>query len=263
MSESIYALADRDARYEYKTLRDATAVPPEQAGTCTAQQLQDSQRMKGMYQSIHPKVYSTVTKRAHGTMGPAKVSPPDPTDWTKAHSGHPPLPEPKEFHYDDPLPRKPPVPGPDERPIMALPSKKDFIQSHIVDMTLAVPPPTEKEDINWCERPGFGKRPKYLDRIREDIAREQATLQAMESEYQGVRGHLAYQLDPAEKAELLEGLKRNWKALNEEYTTQMKVMQETYGQKNRKMWLEQRMADLENDIAIMERELVFVEEDRM
>lgn len=145
-------------------------------------------------------------------------------------------------------------------PITGLRSNKNFVRANIINATVMVPPPTDKADMDWTEKEGYGETPKYLARIKKQVAAEQETIQRIEEKYKGGIQKVAYMLDPVEKEQLLAGIKANWKLLNEEYTTQLKVVQETFGQQNRKMWLEKRLADLENDIAILERETIFVEQ---
>lgn len=145
-------------------------------------------------------------------------------------------------------------------PITGLRSNKNFVRANIINATVMVPPPTDKADMDWTEKEGYGQTPKYLAKIKKQVAAEQETIQKIEERYKGGVQKMAYMLDPVEKEQLLAGIKANWKLLNEEYTTQLKVVQETFGQQNRKMWLEQRLADLENDIAILERETIFVEQ---
>ena len=145
-------------------------------------------------------------------------------------------------------------------PITGLRSNKNFVRANIINATVMVPPPTDKADMDWTEKEGYGQTPKYLAKIKKQVAAEQETIQKIEEKYKGGVQKMAYMLDPVEKEQLLAGIKANWKLLNEEYTTQLKVVQETFGQQNRKMWLEKRLADLENDIAILERETVFVEQ---
>ncbi|TNJ26711.1 Enkurin superfamily protein [Giardia muris] len=341
--ESVYVLADRDQMQEY-----AAYAPSGEA---------ERPQKRRLYQSIHPKEYCTVPKRMHGTLGPAKVNPADHTNWLRKGAGHPPLPEPRRWDYNDhdPLPRKPAVyrqplptrsldgtetlaqgqgcgcggacaclnggacecpPGEDGAPtcacmyggscrpgsgnggmgtrgftdscelvggdetsgcaqakrqrsvpldgqtvpITGLRSNKDFVKANIINATVMVPPPTGKADLDWTEREGYGKTPAYLKRVKRQVAMEQATLQELEQSYKGGMQRVAYMLDPVERARLLEGIKANWTLLNTEYMTQLKIVQDTFGQKNRKEWLERRLAELENDIAILERDMVFVQQ---
>lgn len=240
--ENVYNLAAKDEQQELQ----AYAIPSAK---------------KKLYSSIHPKEYCTVPHRPMKTLGPAKVAPDDHTNWLKKGSQHPPLPDPSKYTYEDAVPRREPIPAREDVPIHGLRSTKNFIQSNVIDATVKVPPPTDKADLDWTTKDHYGEVPPYLAGVKDQVAKEQAMLRTLEKEYSGIKERLAYRLDPEERVQLLAGLKNNWLLLNQEYTTQLKMVPETFGQKNRKMWLETRLADLENDVAIMERDEIYVQED--
>ena len=75
--------------------------------------------------------------------------------------------------------RKPPVVSKDDQPIMGLKSNKNFIVSNAVENILA-PPKTIPQSKPYTSKKDYGKVPKYLRQIKENIQTEYQTIKQMQ-----------------------------------------------------------------------------------
>lgn len=67
---------------------------------------------------------------------------------------------------------KPPVPKKDEKPIHGLVSDKNFIVANAVENILAAPKLPEQKEKDYLKKKTFGKVPKYLTKIKNEIEDE-------------------------------------------------------------------------------------------
>ncbi|KAH0573240.1 Calmodulin-binding protein [Spironucleus salmonicida] len=223
--------------------------------------INDTPEKKKYYKSIyHEKTVREHFDHAgnHSTLGLKDGAfKPDATQWTIKRSGDPGLADPREWHYQDPLPRREPVPAQSDKPVYGLKSNADFIKANVRRATLMVPKANKRLEVDWTERKEFGNNPAYLKTVQSQISEEQQSLREFEQSRRPQR-QKALKLSEYEREELLQGLKQNWKDLNAEYISTTKSIVETFGQKDRKMWLERRMAEIESDIIILEKGDVYV-----
>ncbi|XP_039609869.1 enkurin isoform X1 [Polypterus senegalus] len=209
------------------------------------------------------------------TMGPAKVDVPSPEKFLQKHSKE--LKETERgdildfterpFQYEDHDRRKPPVPARTEKPVMGIQTKKNFINSNAVEMMMAVPKKpkpiyvdTKRGDKQLLETSGlvpkfvhkkdFGETPEYLVRRNEEtrIAHEEYEAYVKERLRQGAMK----QLSDEERQTVLQGLKKNWEELSQQYQG-LSVVIDTVPKKNRKERLENEMKQLEKDIEMIEK----------
>lgn len=85
--------------------------------------------------------------------------------------------------------KKPPIPAKDEKPIMGLVTKKNFVIANAVENMLArkcvafnsqfLEPKVREEPMNWTKKPEYGKTPKYLQEIKQEIQREYDHIKAI------------------------------------------------------------------------------------
>jgi len=155
-----------------------------------------------------------------------------------------------------------PVPAKDEKPVMGLCSNKNFITSNAVEVILAKPGKQPQEEFQWTTRPGYGKNPMYLRRVKDTINREREQfeqfikMRTAPDPSQGVT-----QLSNDERAQLLRHLKLKWASVNDAYQKGALVC-DSEQKKHRKEGLERQLAEIERDIKSLERgEMVLVVDD--
>lgn len=80
--------------------------------------------------------------------------------------------------------KKPPVPKRDEKPIHGLVSDKNFIVANAVENILAAPNLPASKDKDYLKKKNFGKVPKYLTKIKNEIEDEYNLVREMQVEEQ-------------------------------------------------------------------------------
>ncbi|RDD36730.1 Enkurin [Trichoplax sp. H2] len=201
------------------------------------------------------------------TMGPLKAKTTPPKDFLKKHSGEIKLPNKKQFNYPDSDKRRPAVPKKNEKPLMGLQSKKNFITTNAVENIMKpsrkVEPAyvdSEKGTRHILETSGlvpkyvykkdFGKTPTYLQKRKEEIDRNQKEY----DEYiqQRIEAGKLHQISDSEREEMLSGLRANWDELHRQYQG-LSVVIDTLPKKQKKENLEKEMQQLEKDIEVLEK----------
>ncbi|EGD76017.1 hypothetical protein PTSG_00725 [Salpingoeca rosetta] len=164
---------------------------------------------------------------------------------------------------------KPRVPKATEKPPMGLRTKKDFIKDNAVKTMTTQPPRTkpmmldtaagkgQKMDLEesglvpkYTKKKTFGKTPAYLTKRREEEDRAQAEYEEYVRAMQQQGAY--YEVSQQERDELLHGLKTNWEQLHKEYQG-LSVIADTAPKRQRRNDMEARLAQLEADIAKIER----------
>ena len=206
--------------------------------------------------------YSTfvVPKKSKGTFGPegGRVALSTTHDFTKKHEREPKLPPPQKFTYGDEEARRPALPK--GKPVMGLVTSKNFITANAVENILAVPKKPMDKNVDYLNKPDYGKVPEYLDRVKSEIQEEYQYIKTMqdarlaEENDNGVRA-----LSEDERLELLDKLKQKWEKTNKEYQV-LSFTLDTAPKKARKERYEAELSQIEKDIEVMSRKNVFVAE---
>lgn len=97
---------------------------------------------------------------------------------------------------------------------------------------------------------GTGKVPAYITKRKEELHQEQLMQETMRMESEAQNG-LA-QMPEEERQHLLNGLKANHSVLQKAYLG-LSVIVDTIPKKEKKQAMERQLADLERDIAMLER----------
>ncbi|XP_074659062.1 enkurin-like [Tubulanus polymorphus] len=207
-------------------------------------------------------------KGSYKTMGPAKVDCPTTDQFLKKHEKEPRLPESSEFKYTDS--RKPPVPKPDDRPVMGLRTTKNFITTNAVENIMSVPKKPEMNYVDtkcgdkrplepsglvpkYLNKKDFGKTPLYLSKRKDEIKKAQEEYDHYVSEH--FRRGAMRKLEEYERQGILDGLKTNWEELHHQYQG-LSVVTDTAPKKNRKERMEAEMKQLERDIEMIEKHTI-------
>merc|ERR1712070_1037797 len=203
-----------------------------------------------LYRSAYPGV-TAAERRPAATMGPLKVTPPNPQNFLKSYTREDnKLPEPQKFEFTDAVDKKPAVPRRNERPVLGLVTSKNFITCNAVETILAVPKKTDVRQVSYMNKKGYGKVPAYLEKVKADIQDEYNYIQQMQEAYdeQGDDGYgRTGMLSESEKMAMLEGLKTNWDRINKAYQT-LSFTLDTPAKKQRKEEFEAQLEQIERDI---------------
>merc|ERR1719313_129061 len=217
-----------------------------------------------LYRSAYPGV-TAAERRPAATMGPLKVTPPNPQNFLKSYTREDnKLPEPKKFEFTDAVDKKPAVPRRNERPVLGLVTSKNFITCNAVENILAVPKKTDVRQVSYMNKKGYGKVPAYLEKVKAEIQDEYNYIQQMQEAYEeegedgGCRTRM---LANDEKMEMLNGLKTNWDRINKAYQT-LSFTLDTPAKKQRKEEFEAQLEQIEREIEKLSKGTLFIEEDQ-
>jgi hypothetical protein len=156
---------------------------------------------------------------------------------------------------------KPDVPKTSDTPVMNLVTSKNFVVANAVETILAAPKKATQGAKDYLCKEDYGKVPKYLKNIKQDIQAEYdyiSMLQEQENEQQ------ANQMPPLAEEErlgLISSLKAKWEAVNTEYQaiTHLTLMER--GQMNRKEKYEAELSQIEKDIEKLNRKNIMIARD--
>lgn len=181
-----------------------------------------------------------------------------PTAFRKRGTGTMKLPEPNKFAYQT-TEARPPVPKRNEQPIHGLKSSKNFIVANAVEVILKAPR-TLAAPADPLKKVTYGRVPKYLNTIKNEIDNEYETLRQLHQEQVDEEDAKRYLLSAQEVKELREGLRRKWEAVNKEYQSVTHISKvDTLGLKRKKEGCEKELAQIEKDIALLDKAYVFVD----
>ena len=136
--------------------------------------------------------------------------------------------------------KKAAVPKRDEKPIQGLVSDKNFIVANAVENILAgkyhfkkisknqplhfyllrpcaAPKLPGNKDKDFLKKKTYGKTPKYLTNIKNEIEDEYNLVREMQIEEQAEEDRRKYLMPEDERAELIAALKKKWEVLHIEY----------------------------------------------
>lgn len=237
----------------YNLIPRAQVVPP-----------RPSQHRSTHSGKTHPGdfVFGQNKLKGHASFGlPNGMNAVPPTKFTRKHEKEPILPEPQAPTNPKPKLRAP-VPTREEKPVMGLSSNKNFITHNAVTAILSKPGRVPQDEFVWTTRPGYGKVPMYLRRVKGTIHQEReqfeefVRLRTQPDEHQHVT-----QLTEEERQSLIRHLKLKWASVNDAYQKGALCV-DTEQKKHKKEELERKLAEIERDIKMLERgEMVLVVDD--
>jgi len=156
--------------------------------------------------------------------------------------------------------KKQAVPKRDEKPIQGLVSDKNFIVANAVENILAAPKLPGNKDKDFLKKQTYGKTPKYLTNIKNEIEDEYNLVREMQIEEQAEEDRRKYLMPEDERAELIAALKKKWEVLHIEYQKEAHYPKlDTLGKKSRKINLEKDMEQIEQDIKKLTKNYIFID----
>ncbi|CAG9320757.1 ENKUR_2 [Blepharisma stoltei] len=259
--ESIYNLIPKEYVPPPKPKRYKSKYPAEAPPTASTFGLKTTSKVLGNVAGDYEHFDGPHRSKSLGaTFGKAKGSvKPDPQSYRKKGTGTMKLPEAtNKFSYTA-QERRPPIPKNDEKPIMGLKTDKNFIVANAVEVILKAPK-TVPEQPNPLQKKDFGQVPQYLNKIKGDIEEEYNTLKQLKREQEEEQEKQKYLVSQEEVKELRDGLKKKWEAVNKEYQMITHIRKpDTQGLKRKKENCEKELAQLEKDMAALDRAYVFVD----
>jgi len=114
----------------------------------------------------------------------------------------------------DPNLKKAAVPKRDEKPIHGLVSDKNFIVANAVENILAAPKLPANKDKDFLKKKTYGKVPKYVTKIKDEIEEEYNLVREMQIEEQNERDRQKMLMPEEERQELIAALKKKWEELH-------------------------------------------------
>jgi len=164
---------------------------------------------------------------------------------------------------------KPPVPTAEECKKSSvgreLKETKDFITSNAVENILAVPRPQPAGE-DWLKKPNFGQVPQYLKKIKKEIQDEYEYVRAAQKAYEEASLHPPGMrlLPEDERLQLIDQLKQKWDQVNGLYQSSSCLSLaslDTIGKVKRKEQYEAQLAQIEKDVEMLSKPMVYVKED--
>jgi hypothetical protein len=162
------------------------------------------------------------------------------------------------FKYEDSY-KKPTVPKKDEKPIMGLVSQKNYVIANAVENMLAQPK-LQEDPKQYTKKQEYGKTPEYLKNIKEEMNREYDHIKHLHQQEEQELANEKFLLSEEEVKVLRQGLKRKWEMVNKEYQQITHISKiDTVGLKRTKEDCEKELAQLEKDIAKLNKAFIFVD----
>lgn len=196
----------------------------------------------------------------HKTFGFAEISLPSPKEFLRKDEGTRTRYErPKTSHARCTL-RRPPIPHLDElrsaQSMQNLQEDKNFKLINIKRAKSAFlrgkpgPKCFEQTPPVYINTPKYGKVPRYLIKINEQLQRMELEEKRKREEEEGNRNKDIRVISQEEKNKLLEGLQHNWDLMQKEYQ-KMPLLIDTVPKMLRKTKLENNLKSLERDICLL------------
>lgn len=155
---------------------------------------------------------------------------------------------------------KPEIPKQEEKPIMNLVTSKNFIVANAVETILAAPKKLPEGAKDYLRKADFGKVPKYLQHIKNDIQAEYDYIRELQAAEEEARSNEVRLMTDEERQNLISGLKAKWEQVNTDYqaTTHLTKL-DTIGKVTRKEKFESELSQIEKDIERLNRKQILVD----
>jgi len=140
---------------------------------------------------------------------------------------------------------------------MGLKTSKNFIVSNATQAIIQEPKRLKEEETSFLEMEAYGKVPKYLRKVQEDVQREKSIIAKCISEQSTEGGveETEYEMMGVDERQLLiNSLKKKWDEVNSRYQKIChRVSIDSLGDMKRKEAQEKELQQLEDDIQKLSR----------
>eukprot|EP00756_Hemistasia_phaeocysticola_P032205 Hpha_TRINITY_DN16397_c1_g1::TRINITY_DN16397_c1_g1_i2::g.62502::m.62502 len=199
------------------------------------------------------------TTRAAGTIGKS-ASAPNPHRFLKKTEGAPALPPPGKFERKTMTDKRQAVPRRIEKPVMGLRTEKNFVVANAVENILTACKKPPAEPLRATSLPEFGKTPRYLQRVKQQLVEEAELVGNYGQRDQQGGGQRMRELTEDERQDLVAALKQKWESTHKQYLA-MTFSLDTVTKIQRKEALEAELEQLEKAIAKMSKKIIYVYDD--
>jgi len=141
---------------------------------------------------------------------------------------------------------------------MNLVTSKNFVVANAVETILAAPKKVSQGAKDYLQKEDFGKVPKYLLNVKQDIEAEYEYIRQLQEQESEALASQVKPMPEEERLQLIAGLKAKWESVNTEYqaTTHLTTLEE--GGKRKKEKHEAELQQIEKDIEKINRKNIMV-----
>lgn len=156
---------------------------------------------------------------------------------------------------------KPGIPQREEAPVMNLVSSKNFVVANAVETILAAPKRVSQGAKDYLNKEDYGKVPKYLKHIKNDIDAEYNYIASLQQAEEDANRPAVQPMGEDERYGLIEGLKSRWEQVNTEYQAGTHITKlDTIGKIKRKEKYEAELSQIEKDIERLNKRNILVDQ---
>jgi len=157
---------------------------------------------------------------------------------------------------------KPGVPKTSDVPVMNLVTSKNFVVANAVETILAAPKKVTSQAKDYLSKEDYGKVPKYLQNIKQDIDAEYDYIRMLQEQEEKENASRMTPLEEEERQKLIAGLKAKWEAVNTEYqgATHMTILHSRGSIYRKEKW-EAELANTEKAIEKLNRKNIIIARD--
>jgi len=156
---------------------------------------------------------------------------------------------------------KPGIPQPAEAPVMNLVTSKNFVVANAVETILAAPKRVSQGAKDYLNKEDYGKVPKYLKHIKNDIDAEYNYIASLQQAEEDANRPAVQPMGEDERYGLIEGLKSRWEQVNTEYQAGTHITKlDTVGKIKKKEKYEAELSQIEKDIERLNKRNILVDQ---
>lgn len=126
--------------------------------------------------------------------------------------------------------------------------------ANAVENILSLPRKSDHTETDYMKKQDYGKVPSYIEKIKLDIEKENRMAQRLREEEIAAEAAKRRIMPESERKSLVKSLKEKWERVNSDYQhiTHMTVL-DTLSKVRRKEMFETELAQIEKDMALLER----------
>jgi len=148
-----------------------------------------------------------------------------------------------------------------DKPVMGLKTEKDFVSSNVVDISNMPTKGRHVQAERATDRPSFGKVPRYLNNVKDQIQGEKEQLETYKAQrtqmQEDAKSEFVQQLSEQRRQELVSQLKERWEEKHKQLLA-MPFARDTMMQISRKEAVEKELLEIEQAIQKLEKKVVYV-----
>lgn len=144
---------------------------------------------------------------------------------------------------------------------MNLVTSKNFVVANAVETILAAPKRVTQGAKDYLNKEDYGKVPKYLKHINNDIEAEYNYIASLQQAEEDANRPAVAPMGEDERHGLIEGLKSRWEQVNTEYQAGTHITKlDTIGKIKRKEKYEAELSQIEKDIERLNKRNIMIDE---